>query len=97
MTVLFVFAALLAALAFTAQAASHDVAEYAVAVFTQFASTPVARATRKPSWRRSRWNGEISAVSAKDEAALMIANAEDPVAKRSEVGRALDALLRGLE
>jgi flagellar biosynthetic protein FlhB len=41
-TVLFVFAALLAVLGFTAQAASHDVAEYAASMFTRFASTPVA-------------------------------------------------------
>ena len=44
-TVLFTFAALLGALGFTAQAASHDIAEYAVAVFTQFGHTPVARDT----------------------------------------------------
>src|SRR5438067_1943413 len=44
-TVLFAFVALLGALGFTAQAASHDIAEYAVAMFTQFASTPVARDT----------------------------------------------------
>jgi flagellar biosynthetic protein FlhB len=41
-TVLFVFAALLAVLGFTAQAASRDIAEYAVGIFTRFASTPVA-------------------------------------------------------
>src|SRR6185369_15538269 len=42
MTVLFVFVAVLAALAFTTQSASRDIAEYAVGMFTRFASTPVA-------------------------------------------------------
>jgi flagellar biosynthetic protein FlhB len=45
MTVLFVFAALLATLAFTTQVASRDIAEYAVGMFTRFAHTPVAHDT----------------------------------------------------
>lgn len=44
-TVLFAFAAFLAVLGFTAQAVSHDVAEYAAGMFTSFASTPIARDT----------------------------------------------------
>ena len=37
MTLLFLFAALLAVLGFTAQAASRDIAEYATGMFTRFA------------------------------------------------------------
>ena len=43
--VLILLAAALAALAFTAQSTSHDVAEYATGMFLRFAITPVARDT----------------------------------------------------
>lgn len=45
LTVLFPIAAVLGMLALTAQAASRDIAEYAVGVFTRFGSTPVERDT----------------------------------------------------
>ena len=45
LTVVFVVAALLAVLGFTAQSAARDIAEYAVGMFTHFALLPVARDT----------------------------------------------------
>ena len=45
LTVLFSIAATLGVLSFTAQAAAHDIAEYAVSVFTHFGVTPVQHDT----------------------------------------------------
>ena len=44
-SVLFLLVAVLGVLGFTARTASQDVAEYAVGIFTRFASTPVERDT----------------------------------------------------
>ncbi len=44
-TVLFAFVAFLAVLGFTAQSASHDIAEYSASMFTRFATTPVSTDT----------------------------------------------------
>jgi flagellar biosynthetic protein FlhB len=45
LTVLFALVAFLAAVGFTAQAASRDIADYATSMFSRFASTPVASDT----------------------------------------------------
>jgi len=45
LTVLFLLAAVLGVLGFTARTASQDIAEYAVGIFTRFTTTPVERDT----------------------------------------------------
>ena len=45
LTVLFSIAAVLGVLGFTAQSTAHDIAEYAVGIFTRFATMPVDRDT----------------------------------------------------
>jgi flagellar biosynthetic protein FlhB len=55
LTVLFPIAAVLGVLALTAHTASRDIAEYAVSMFTRFASTPISRDTAAMQFADVLW------------------------------------------